>query len=678
MPLRQPPRPRNPRGGLVECPQRRLAGLKRECHVQAIRVVHFSLRVQGQREFDRAFGFERQLAGGEQARQDFGDLFLREAESRPQRAWLNVRNLSGRIRILHNADRLDVRHLVGSSLRFGTDIFAEHLLSTGLVGAQDIERARNAQVALGSSLPTALIRTGALSEAALLPILSGFTGIPLLTEGDDHPTTAAAESACKRLSASLSWFMERDAVPWERADGQIIIAARDPLQLDVRDLVRQRAGPDGVQWRYASQADMQSLQQRVTGGAFSAAGGDPTLQLRELAEEAPVIEYVNGLFARAVDERASDLHLEPTEHGFVIRLRVDGVLHDLHSMPRDQFDAVVSRIKLVAGLDIAERRLPQDGRLSTRAAGAEIDLRVSVIPSVHGESIVIRFLPKASGRVSIEKLGLEPDHLVLLRQWLDQPNGVVLVTGPTGSGKSTTLYAAIEITQDDARKVVTVEDPVEYQVRGTTQIQVQPDIGYTFAQALRAVLRHDPDVILVGEIRDQETASIAIQAALTGHLVLASLHTNDAAGAIPRLLDFGVEPFLLAATLRGVIAQRLVRRLCPKCAIGADETPLPEAWNPVRETLSRRGLTPQFKRGQGCSACGSTGFRGRFGIYEFLPVTDAVRSEIARLARGEGSEDSLTPHLQRSLLMDGLLKAAQGITTVDEVLRVAGFDEAAT
>jgi general secretion pathway protein E len=295
--------------------------------------------------------------------------------------------------------------------------------------------------------------------------------------------------------------------------------------------------------------------------------------LRELAEDAPVVSLVNNLIAQAVEARASDIHLEPGERLLEVRLRIDGVLHVRQTLPMDRYAAVASRIKLIAGIDIAERRLPQDGRISTRAAGAEMDVRVSTIPAVYGESIVMRLLPKQRDDLSLERLGMRPAQLQQFKRWLHMPNGLVLVTGPTGSGKSTSLYSALAATNDRTRKIVTVEDPVEFRLPHVIQVQAQPDIGYTFARALRAFLRHDPDIIMVGEIRDRETAEIAIQSALTGHLVLATLHTNDAPSAITRLVDMGIEPFLVAASLRAVMAQRLVRRLCEGCAVDQPAAP---------------------------------------------------------------------------------------------------------
>jgi general secretion pathway protein E len=353
---------------------------------------------------------------------------------------------------------------------------------------------------------------------------------------------------------------------------------------------------------------------------------------------------------------------------------VDGVLRTLESYERDRFDAVVSRIKLIAGLDIAERRLPQDGRLTMRAGGVESDVRVSVIPSVWGESIVLRLLPKErSGTFSLDALGMSADHRALFEAWIHEPHGIVLVTGPTGSGKSTTLYTALTLANDRSNKIITVEDPVEFRVPGVTQIQVQSDIGYTFASSLRAILRHDPDIVMVGEIRDLETAQIAVQASLTGHMVFSTLHTNDAFSAVTRLTDMGVEAFLVASSLRGIVAQRLVRRLCGQCAqpdAEADHRALIEASLPGA-LLAEAGV-PGLRRAAGCKACAHTGYVGRSGIYEFVPVTQAVRAAIASGRAGVESFGPAERAHYRGLRGDGLLKAWRGLTSVEEVLRVTG------
>ena len=400
-------------------------------------------------------------------------------------------------------------------------------------------------------------------------------------------------------------------------------------------------------------------------------GGDEQ-QLRAMAEEAPVVELVSNLMAQAVEQRASDIHLEPEERTFSVRFRIDGVLHNRLHLPRDRFDAVASRLKLISGMDIAERRLPQDGRMSTRVGGQEMDIRVSALPGVHGESIVMRLLPKERKELGLERLGFEPDHLAMMKAWTAEANGIVLVTGPTGSGKSTTLYAALAAANDGLKKIITVEDPVEFQLPAITQIQAHPDIGLTFANALRSILRQDPDVIMIGEIRDLETAEIAVQAALTGHLVLSTLHTNDAISAFTRLVDMGVEPFLVATPIRAVQAQRLVRRLCPHCARPHAVPARIEAEARVFAERVLPGVAPRWMEAVGCSQCLNTGYRGRLGIYEMVPVTERMQhlivsgasvNDMKALAREEGC---------RFLRDDGLLKAWQGLTTVEEVLRVAG------
>ncbi len=399
--------------------------------------------------------------------------------------------------------------------------------------------------------------------------------------------------------------------------------------------------------------------------------------MRELAEDAPVIALVNSLIAEAIDERASDIHVEPGDLLFDIRFRVDGVLHARHRLPMAKYPAVSSRIKLIAALDIAERRLPQDGRVSIRAAGQELDIRVSVIPEVRGESIVMRLLRKQRSDLKLEELGIAPDHLAELEGWLDHPNGLVLVTGPTGSGKSTTLYAALAAANDLTRKIITVEDPVEYRLRHVIQIQVQADIGFTFARALRSILRHDPDIILVGEIRDRETAEIAIQAALTGHLVLATLHTNDALAAIPRLTDMGVEPYLVAASLRALMAQRLVRRVCEPCSRGRRRRPVRAAR--VATLLPRLApgiapAAPHWRRAAGCPRCRKTGYRGRLAIHELVTADPELLHAVAAEAPAAEIAALADRHGRRTLRDDGLLKSALGLTTWDEVVRVVGGD----
>ena len=552
-------------------------------------------------------------------------------------------------------------------------LIGELLVKDGKIGEADLEQALAFQREHGGRLGQILVRMGALSEEALLPVLSGQLGIPLFDPETFAPAEPPQEGVDAASCLSPAWMREHHALVWSDADERLQVATVDPLDLALADALAERHPGQRIGWHLAREQDIERLLSAL--GRRDGTGGLDAVALRELAEDAPVIALVNGLIAEAIDERASDIHVEPGELLFDIRFRVDGVLQTRHRLPMAKYPAVASRIKLIAALDIAERRLPQDGRVSIRAAGQDLDIRVSVIPEVRGESIVLRLLRKQRADLRLEELGIGPDHLAELQGWLEHPNGLVLVTGPTGSGKSTTLYAALASANDLTRKIVTVEDPVEYRLPHVVQIQVQSDIGYTFARALRSILRHDPDIILVGEIRDRETAEIAIQAALTGHLVLATLHTNDALAAIPRLTDMGVEPYLVAASLRALMAQRLVRRVCGQCARDAQPGPLAsELWQRLLPRLPA-GVMPQpprWRAAQGCERCRNTGYRGRLAIHELVTVdpdllhavaTSAPADEIARRADRRG---------RRTLREDGLLKAALGLTTWDEVLRVVG------
>jgi general secretion pathway protein E len=400
---------------------------------------------------------------------------------------------------------------------------------------------------------------------------------------------------------------------------------------------------------------------------------DEVSHLRELAEEAPVVELVSNTLSQAAGERASDIHLEPEERNFRIRYRIDGVLHTRLTLPRERFDAVASRVKLLSGMDIAERRLPQDGRTTQRINGQEIDIRVSALPGTWGESLVLRLLPKQRQQFRLEKLGMEPDHVRRFAGAIAEPNGIVLVTGPTGSGKSTTLYAALEAINDGSKKIITVEDPVEYDIAGVNQVQVHAEIGYSFARALRSLLRQDPDIVMIGEIRDLETAQIAVQASLTGHLVFSTLHTNDAIAAFTRLIDMGLEPFLVASSLRWVLAQRLVRRLCEACAEPAPP-PLAEIAAEAASALGPDGSArARWRAGRGCPRCQGTGYSGRLGIYEMVEVVEPLQEAILQHLPAHQATEIARRAGFRSLRQDGLVKAAAGITSVDEVLRVTGL-----
>jgi general secretion pathway protein E len=375
------------------------------------------------------------------------------------------------------------------------------------------------------------------------------------------------------------------------------------------------------------------------------------------------------MLSQAIDQRASDVHVEPEEQSFFVRYRVDGVLYERLNLPKERFNAIASRIKLISGLDIAERRLPQDGRLNTRVSGQELDIRVSCLPGVHGESIVMRLLPKERQTSRLEQLGFAPDHFRLFNQWIREPHGIILVTGPTGSGKSTTLYAALDAANNRTQKMITVEDPVEYQLKGITQVQAHSEIGYTFASALRSILRQDPDIIMIGEIRDRETSEIAIQAALTGHMVLSTLHTNDAVSAFTRLIEMGIEPFLVSTSVRAVQAQRLVRRLCEHCA--KPIMPIAKIEAQVKRVLPEEITTlPQWREPVGCPKCQELGYQGRIGIYEMVYITKELQTLILNRASAADMRLKATEQGFRTLREDGLIKAYQGMTSIEEVLRV--------
>jgi len=400
---------------------------------------------------------------------------------------------------------------------------------------------------------------------------------------------------------------------------------------------------------------------------LSSEGVEDADHLRDLASEAPIIRLVNRLIFNAVEQRASDIHFEPFETEFKARYRIDGVLHDVEAPPKRLQAAIISRVKIMAKLDIAERRLPQDGRIKLKIADKEIDFRISTIPTLFGESLVMRILDRETLILDLEKLGFPEDIYEKYTELVSQPYGMVLVTGPTGSGKTSTLYTTLAKINAPENKIITLEEPVEYQLSGVNQIQVNPKIGMTFANGLRSIVRQDPDIILVGEIRDRETAEIAIQSALTGHLLFSTLHTNDAAGAVTRLLDMGVESFLLSSTLLGVLAQRLVRVICPHCKAPA---------KPDKKLLDSMGVSPEeasgitFFSGKGCEECRYTGFKGRTAIFEYLPVDDEVRREITSRSSTERIKDIAMKKGFLTLRQDGWRKVKKGVTTIAEVLKV--------
>jgi general secretion pathway protein E len=404
-------------------------------------------------------------------------------------------------------------------------------------------------------------------------------------------------------------------------------------------------------------------------------GGEDTAdveQLKELASEAPVIRLVNLVIRKAMESRASDIHIEPFENRLIVRYRVDGVMHEVESPPQRISAAIISRIKIMANLDIAERRLPQDGRIMLRIEGKELDLRVSTVPTMHGESVVMRILDKNATAHEFSSLGFDENTLARFVESLQQPNGIILVTGPTGSGKTTTLYTALQTLNKPDVKILTVEDPVEYQMEGINQIQAKPQIGLTFASALRSIVRQDPDIIMIGEIRDLETAQIAVRSALTGHLVLSTVHTNDAPSTINRLLDMGMEDYLLTSTIVGVLAQRLVRKLCENCR---------EIKQVGKEVIEELGLQCYTKKGElhlyhavGCKECGSTGYFDRVNIVEMLSMSDSIRSLVMQNATSGEIRKKAVEEGMHSMFDNGMAKVVAGVTTIEEILRVTRED----
>ncbi|MEQ9640273.1 MAG: ATPase, T2SS/T4P/T4SS family [Alphaproteobacteria bacterium] len=530
------------------------------------------------------------------------------------------------------------------------------LIERGQLDRRGLERARDLSRASGQRLDQVLSRMAMVADDEMAGALAAALDLPLAADFPDRPLLGERVTPQFLRNARVLPLAERD-------DG-LDLAMADPQDDYTRDAMRLLVGKP-VRPFVAAPATIAAAIDRLYGTAAGPSLSPAATQvasadierLADHASDAPVIRLVDRLIAEALAERASDIHLEPAADGLRLRLRVDGVLRPREAPPASLHPALVSRIKVMAGLDIAERRLPQDGRTSATVQGRDIDVRVSTLPTVHGESVVLRLLDREQAPLDLHDLGFAADLRDGLDGVLQASSGIVLVTGPTGSGKTTTLYAALNRIDTGAANVVTVEDPVEYRLPGINQIQVRPRIGLDFATVLRSVLRHDPDVVLIGEIRDGETARIAVQAALTGHLVLSTLHTNDAASAVTRLTDMGVEPYLITSTLRAVLAQRLVRRLCASCA---RQVPAGELGQPGDGTL---GVAA------GCAACGD-GYRGRAAIGELLTVDDELRrlvltgadsAELRRHALGAG---------MRSLRDDGMRKASAGETSLEEVLRV--------
>jgi len=564
---------------------------------------------------------------------------------------------------------------MGGNILIGRRAFNERLLEALSLPEGDREQLRDLARTEGAAFGKALVARGLLTPAALRAGYERLCGLSSYRREPDGSAPVPGEIL------PVSFMRARMLLPVAISDGTITVAMADPLDADAREAVSRATGKrvevvvgteedvrEAIEKTYGeSSSSMERIVEQVTEEAGEAAADERVEQLIGVASEAPIIRLVNFILARAIERGASDIHLEPFEKVFRVRYRIDGVLEDVESPPRRLQTAIVSRVKIMARLNIAENRLPQDGRVKLRIGGQEIDFRVSTVPTLYGESVVIRILDQASVPLNMGTLGFSPDTLGAFRPMVAIPYGMVLVTGPTGSGKTTTLYAALQEIKSGERKIITIEDPVEYQIPGVIQIQVKPQIGLTFASGLRSIVRQDPDVILVGEIRDRETAEIAIHSALTGHMVLSTLHTNDAAGAVTRLLEMGVEEYLLPSSLIGVLAQRLVRTVCGKCS-----APRVVSAALHEEVLREAGSFPEgeLRAGRGCDACGGTGYRGRAGIFELLHISESVKDLILSRADAGTIRAKAIAEGMRLLREDGWEKVRRGVTTIEEVLRV--------
>ncbi len=549
----------------------------------------------------------------------------------------------------------------------------EVLLDEGLITDEDLEQAQEEQRRLGKSLGRILIDKDLVSERDLVSALSSQIGMKFvdLAEVDIDPSAAAT------ISDTIA--RRYNALPIRFEDDKLVVAMSDPANvfaiddirtitgLDVKPVVSTRADiGDAIKRFHRMTDDFDDVISDIPGEAEEEE--QDLSKVRQVVEDAPIVKFVNLLITQAVNDRASDIHIEPGERELRVRYRVDGVLHEVMRSPRSIQSGVISRLKIMAEMDIAERRIPQDGRIGLVIGGKPIDLRVSTLPTVFGEKVVMRILDKSSVLLELKDLGFLQHNYDQYEESFRKPYGMILCTGPTGSGKSTTLYATLNILNRPEVNIVTTEDPVEYRLNGINQVQVNPKAGLTFASALRSILRQDPDIVLVGEMRDRETAQIGVEAALTGHLVLSTLHTNDAPSAVVRLTEMGIEPFLVGSAADCVLAQRLARRLCGKCK---------EPYQPNEATLVEAGFdesvidaSPEVFRAVGCTACGNTGYRGRLALHEVMPVGEDIERLTVERASSEEIKRMAVKKGMTTLRKDGLAKVLQGDTTIEEIGRV--------
>ena len=555
---------------------------------------------------------------------------------------------------------------------------SEILLESGKIDKDKLDKVLSTQSSSTEELGRRLVDLGLISEMVLLETLSEYLGIPFVSLKDLPPQAIMLENLSEKFMRQYKF------APLSLDDNVLTIALNDPYNVFAPDAVKMATGYEVI-INLAREEEILDAVGRLFNTDTTSMGriiedigkddvedlaiddeGDVD-HLKDLASEAPVIRLVNLLITRAIELRASDIHLEPFEGDFKVRYRVDGVLHDEEAPPKRLQAAVISRIKIMAKLNIAERRLPQDGRIKLRVLGKEIDFRVSTLPTMFGESVVLRILDRETVVLDLEKLGFPDYDLKKFRDLINRPYGIILVTGPTGSGKTTTLYAGLSEINSPEKKIITVEDPIEYQLGGVNQVQVKSGIGLSFANILRSILRQDPDIIMIGEIRDAETAEIAIHSALTGHLVFSTLHTNDAAGAVTRLLEMGMENYLISSSLIGIMAQRLVRVICPECK---------EPYTPEVGVLEELGISHDevkkldIFKGRGCKNCANTGFRGRKGIYELLMMNDDIRELILDKTPSNVIKEKGRAQGMKTLREAGWNKVKAGVSTVSEVLRV--------
>ena len=539
----------------------------------------------------------------------------------------------------------------------------ERLIAKGLLSRSNADRALEISRETYKPMPEVLVSQGFVGEAELLGVLGEQYGLQFVRLSDLEIDKAAVKAVSAKLASHYT------IMPIAIDGGSMTVAVSSPFETaateDIeinlgyhveRVLACRRDILEALRRHYGVGADTVERILAESGSDREIETGEESHDLEKMAEDASVVRLVNQLLQEAINDRATDIHFEMYRDGVTARRRIDGVLYDTNVPKniRQLYPAIVSRIKLMSGLNIVERRLPQDGRARVKIGSAEYDLRVSIVPAMHGEDVVVRILPSAM-LFDLGQLGFSERHLEMLRDLIARPHGIIFVTGPTGSGKSTTLYACLSRLNTRDRKIITIEDPVEYELKGVTQTQINPGIGLSFARALRSMLRHDPDIMMVGEVRDRETAEIAVQTSMTGHLVLSTLHTNDAAGAAVRLIDMGVDPYLVASTVQVFIAQRLVRLICADCR---------ESYESEQGTVFR---------GKGCRSCNNSGFRGRVAIAEFLPLAPEICDLILTKASAKAIREKADSLGMATLVQDGRMKVAEGITTEEEILRVTNM-----